>query len=360
MIVRNESDVIIRCLASVIDVIDYWVIVDTGSTDDTIEKIQDYLSDIPGEIQQKPWKNFGHNRNEALLLAKGKADYLLFMDADDVLEFSGAKTFGALTKDCYRFWRGTKGFSYLKRQLVKADLPWRWIGPTHEYIDCFTPHTIDVLDGIYYSTKEGGASAKNLKEKFLRNIALLQDDLSDHPNNRRNMFYLAESYRDAGMPGDAIIHFQKRIQMGGWQEEVFWSYLQIALLLEKIGLSKSVIEQAFLDAHRYRKKRIEPVYYLAKLYNHQKEYDKAYQVIHYYQNLPKYPKDSLFNVEWIALYGLEMELCVAAYHTEKYEEADAVCQKMLAKKAVPKEVKTIIRQNRDFPRKKLLQSASSP
>ena len=71
MIVRNESKVIERCLESVRPLLSGWVIVDTGSTDDTIEKIQRSLSDIPGELHHREWVDFGHNRNEALELARG-------------------------------------------------------------------------------------------------------------------------------------------------------------------------------------------------------------------------------------------------------------------------------------------------
>ena len=82
MIVKNESHVICRCLASVKPFITHWVIVDTGSTDGTQAIIQDYLKDVPGQLYERPWVDFSHNRNEALGLAQGAADYVLFIDAD--------------------------------------------------------------------------------------------------------------------------------------------------------------------------------------------------------------------------------------------------------------------------------------
>ena len=62
MIVRNEAAVIGRCLASVLPVIDYWVICDTGSTDGTPAVIADALASVPGEIHHHVWVNFGVNR----------------------------------------------------------------------------------------------------------------------------------------------------------------------------------------------------------------------------------------------------------------------------------------------------------
>ena len=72
MIVKNEIAVIARCLESVKSFIDYWVIVDTGSTDGTQAMIQSIMQDIPGELHERPWRDFGFNRTEAAELARGK------------------------------------------------------------------------------------------------------------------------------------------------------------------------------------------------------------------------------------------------------------------------------------------------
>ena len=82
MIVKNEESVIERAIRSVRSIIDYWVICDTGSTDETPATILRLLAGIPGELHNKEWVNFGHNRTEAIRLAKDKADYILIMDAD--------------------------------------------------------------------------------------------------------------------------------------------------------------------------------------------------------------------------------------------------------------------------------------
>ena len=85
MIVKNESAVIERCLNSARHLFDYWVICDTGSDDGTPEIITQTLSGIPGELHKRPWRNFGSNRTELMHLARGKADYLLLLDADMIV-----------------------------------------------------------------------------------------------------------------------------------------------------------------------------------------------------------------------------------------------------------------------------------
>ena len=75
------------------------VVVDGGSTDGTQQIIKEYMQDIPGELHESPWVNFEHNRNEALSLAKGKGDYLLFIDADEELQYDSDFELPYLDKD---------------------------------------------------------------------------------------------------------------------------------------------------------------------------------------------------------------------------------------------------------------------
>src|SRR6187551_1453910 len=101
MIVKNEARVLKRCLDSVRPFVHHWIIVDTGSTDGTQELIRKELSGVPGELFERPWENFGHNRSEALALARGKADYILIMDADEVLEVPAGFSMPELDADQY-------------------------------------------------------------------------------------------------------------------------------------------------------------------------------------------------------------------------------------------------------------------
>jgi glycosyltransferase involved in cell wall biosynthesis len=338
MIVKNEKDVIQRCLNSVMPVVDSWVIVDTGSTDGTQQIIQDHLKDIPGELCEIPWKNWGATRTEALQLAqeKGEGDYLLLMDADDVLEFSGAAELPSLEADLYYLWRGTKDFSYRRPQLIRKELPWKYVGVTHEYLALDSSFTSETLDTVKYVTMGGGAEAKDPKAKFWKNVALLEEGLKEEPNNDRYMFYLAESYRDAGEKGKALECYQKRIQMGGWAEETFWSMFQSALILKDLKLPSPVAIEALLAAHRFRPHRCEPLYYLVQLYMDQGDYAKAYEYLkaRAFISQPTV-KDSLFNMSWMENYGFLFQLSICAYYVGHYEESLQTSMQLLAMGDLP-------------------------
>lgn len=353
MIVKNESKVIKRCLDSVKPLIDYWVIVDTGSTDGTQEIIRAHMKDLPGELYERPWKNFGDNRSEAFDLAKGKGDYILFMDADDTLEYEPGFKFSSLTADQYNMWRGTKTFTYLKPQLVKGNLPWKWIGVTHEYLACDHYYSSDTLKKVRYLSGDGGASSYD-PNKFLKNVSLLKEGLKKEPNNERYVFYLAESYRDAGEKGQALEWYQKRINMGGWQEEVFWSMLEIAYILKDIGLPSNIVIDSFKNAHNYRPHRAEPIYYLAEIYNQLGDHATAYEYLKKRETIVKpAQKDSLFNVDWIEDYGLLFQLSICSYFVGQYQESLKACEKLLAIKDLPDDWRKQTEVNRKFPFEKL-------
>src|SRR3954465_2759207 len=148
MIVKNEEAVIDRCLLSVRDQVDSWVICDTGSTDGTQAHILDILDNIPGEFHERAWVNFGHNRSELIRLAREKADYLLLLDADMTVSFRGESPLD-LTADSYLLRiRNPGNFEYRMKYLVRGDRDWRYEGVTHEYLTTSAPDRVERLDEI--------------------------------------------------------------------------------------------------------------------------------------------------------------------------------------------------------------------
>src|SRR5262245_36854192 len=143
MIVKDEAHVIARCLGSVRPFIDTWVIVDTGSSDGTQDRIRELLRGVPGELHERPWKDFGHNRSEALELARGKADYTMVIDADEVLLSDPGFELPALTADAYETLHevGAGAHSFYLVQFMKSALPWRYVGVLHEVAHSDTPYT---------------------------------------------------------------------------------------------------------------------------------------------------------------------------------------------------------------------------
>ena len=143
MIVRNEENVIARCLDSVRDIVDEIIIVDTGSTDRTKEIVTHYTDKIYDFV----WiDDFAAARNYAFTL--GTKEYLLWLDADDVILDEDRKKFIELKRNLdpsvdvvnMRYLltfdaAGNPTFSLRRNRLVKRTKEYGWKGAVHEYLE---------------------------------------------------------------------------------------------------------------------------------------------------------------------------------------------------------------------------------
>lgn len=346
MIVKNESEVIIRCLESVLPIIDYWVIVDTGSTDGTQKIIKDFMAEknVPGELHDHPWVNFGHNREEALVLAKFKADYILFMDADDVLNFAEDFKLPPLTYDCYLIRSKAGSTEYLYTRLVKANLDWHWHGVIHEYVYSKSASQGAILPKVEYIYLCDGARSKD-PEKYLKDAKILMDALEKEPENTRYVFYLAQSYVSGGEFENAIKWYQKRSEMGGWDQEVFWSLLRIAHLKYYLGCPQEETVEHLVKALKFRPERPEPYCYLVNIARKNGEYQKGYELARSAVDMPK-TNDTLFVESW-TYDALLFEFSLCAFFVEKFEESLKASERLIATKAISEELRQTAIYNRD-------------
>lgn len=348
MIVKNESAVIERCLASLRDHIDAWSIVDTGSTDDTKEKIRKALAGIPGALHDRPWRNFGSNRSEAAALAyETGCDYLLFMDADDTLIAPADFKWPELTAHAYELTLIYGDYRYARQMLVSTKLHWRWVGVIHEYPDA-TPKATSFASLPHPQVRastEGARSSDPLK--YDHDAEMLLRALIDEPGNARYQFYLAQSYRDAGKPELALPAYERRVVMGGWDEEVWRSMLETARLTERLARPDEEIDAAFLRAFVNRPIRSEPLADLARRARAKDQFAQAYLYAKHATTLP-YPKDRLFVEAECYAFRAWDELAIAAYWTGNFLECEQICDKLLESNVVPAAQLDRVIANRDF------------
>jgi hypothetical protein len=328
MIVKNEAHVIERCLRSVRPWIDTWAICDTGSTDGTQGLIQRFLKDVPGELAERPWVNFAHNRNEALLLAARHGDYALLIDADDELEVDSLDL-TRLEADAYRVEFLNAGMSYFRELLVKLASGWRWQGVVHETL-VGSPglRTLKLTGARIRERREGARSKRPPEEKYGADAALLQADFERDPGNCRTAFYLAQSLRDAGRLSEAISAYEHRAAMGGWDEEVFYSKLQIAQLLQRQGVSDERVVGAHLAAFECRPTRAEPLCYIARFYREANRHALAHVFAEAASAIPR-PTDILFVDASVYEWRAKDELAIASYWTGRREQSARLCRELL-------------------------------
>ncbi|MEU4270999.1 glycosyltransferase [Streptomyces sp. NPDC026092] len=352
MIVKNESRVIERCLASVRDLVDTWVISDTGSTDGTQDLIRKALDGIPGELHEEPWVNFGHNRSLNISHARGRADYILLLDADLVLRQDGPLP--PLTADAYML-RHEGALEYRIKRLVRGDLPWRYEGVTHEYLTADQDHVQENLDALFIQDHADGGSRH---DKFERDARLLSAELERDPSNVRTVFYLAQTMRDLGRTADAIALYERRAAMGGWAEEVYYALLQAGVLRAESGDWPAAMD-TLTRAWDARPERLEACYELASRLRLRGRNHSAHAVVSAVVGR-KQPDDLLFMQPWVYRWGLLFEYSITAYWVGDHAASLAACDRLLALPDLPETYREQTRTNREFAVRGLGQAAPIP
>ncbi len=353
MIVKNERGVIEKCLSSVKPLIDYWVIVDTGSTDGTQAVIREFMKGIPGELHEKPWVNFEHNRNEALALAKSKGDYILLIDADEVLCFEDSFSLPPLTQDCYYIVvRQIDAVDFLRASLLRAKLPWKWTGILHEYIDCPSMQSSSILPGVINLCNTNTPSGRSLDpDKYLKDAAVFEEALKKEPSNSRYVYYLAQSYGAANQDELAIKNYEKRAGMPSSDiQETFFAHYCAGKIREKQGDYEGAIKN-FMNAYAFYPTRAEPLFCASRVYRKMGNPFVGYLVSKYALTIPR-PTDSC--VEYaIYDYTLLIEHANCALLTGRWQEGLEASEKLLSNPHLPAEHKPRVLSNIQLAKKNL-------
>ena len=322
MIVKNESKVIHRLLNSVVPLIDYYCICDTGSTDNTIELITTFFREknIPGKIVEEPSQDFGYNRTFAIEACKDlPADYLLLLDADmilwinpemDIVEFKNSLP----EYEYYYMFQGTESYYYKNTRVIKNNYGFKYKGVTHEYVDApkntQTGH-IKKKNIFIMDIGDGGSKAN----KFTRDVQLLRKGIEQEPDNDRYHFYLGNSLKDCGEKQEAIEMYKRRIELGGWIEEVWHSYYNMGHCYKELGNTEMAIN-SWMEAYAAYPNRIENLYEIVKHYRIEGKCRLAHAFYETAkQTLQEFPgRDYLFLQKDVYDYKLEYELSIYGFY----------------------------------------------
>ena len=356
MIVKNETKNLEKLFKSVHEIIDYYVIHDTGSTDGTPEMITKIMNSygISGEIYYENWVNFGYNRQKALESAyksKFKPNYAFIIDADEEFYYKEKWWFKNLVKDAYNIKRLFSSIEYYQPVIInisnKNELCWQWKGPVHNYLtsNAKTSQNVDLHCIHIKSFCHGGAKSHNVtsEEKYLRDAKLLLEYLEEKPNDPRSLFYLAQSYKDAGKIEESIKLYKKRLNVGGWIQEKYISCYNIGNLLRKTG-KKYEAYHYYLLSYEYDNSRYECFYEMIKLNRINGNKKIAYSL--YKQLKPfKINKNKLFIISSIYKWKLDYELTIIAYYSNAYQEGIDAFKRLFKCKTITKNLISNIIKN---------------
>lgn len=361
MIVKNEAHVIERCINSVSKLIDYVFIVDTGSTDNTIEVIHQTIQklNLGGEVIEQEWKNFAFNRSFALseLRKKDFIDYALMIDADEILNFDDTFNFSEfkekMDKDLYDIQTNMGGISYPRPQLSSNKKSFRYEGVVHEFLTGDF-ESRDILSGCWNVPLQDSDRNKS-GNKFEKDVELLKEAIESQPGEwftSRYTFYLAQSLRDCQRREESLEAYLKRAQLGYWSEEIYVSYLNAGHLMKELNYSDNDIIQTYLKGHESFPSRLECLFYAIQYCRIKGLNRQGYILAKEGMKIPK-PDIGLFLEDWIYSYGIVDEFSIVSYYSGDFQVSKECCERLLNEGKIPDYYRARVSGNLQFALEKI-------
>lgn len=330
LMIKNEANIIRRCIENMVKFVDAVYISDTGSTDHTIDIVNQIVSnlDIPGEIASEPWKNFGQNRTRSFEGAVAFCEqigwnvhctYGLLLDADMVLEVLDPSIKSTLVHKGYTVLQGERDkFEYANVRLINLGYLWKCVGVTHEYWAGEIAGAID-RDALFIGDIGDGGSKG---DKFTRDMQLLEQGLEAEPTNTRYMFYLANTYRDLGKSAQAIDMYKKRIAQGGWVDECWYCMYRMSCIYHDLN-DLTEMEYWANKAYEYHPSRAENIYLLTKVFRERSLHHKAWHYMKMGMSIPM-PNDGLFLEKSPYHYLFKYEKTILNFYVEPQNKGTAL------------------------------------
>lgn len=252
MIVKNEEAVLERCLQSVKHIVDEIIIVDTGSTDDTKEIAKKF----DAKIYDFEWCNdFSKARNYSFSLAN--KDYILWLDADDVMEEKEQLKLMELKKSLSEevdavsmpyilavSESGDVGYQIRRHRLAKRERHFQWEGKVHE--------VLLVSGNILHS--DVAIEHKKEKQHTDRNLQIYMDCYERGEYfSPRDVYYFGNELLDHGKYEKAIDQYRAFLDSEqGWVEDNINACFNLAACYRQLN-EKNLQLQALLRILEYTK-----------------------------------------------------------------------------------------------------------
>ena len=335
MIVKNESKIIRETLVNICKYIklDYWVISDTGSSDNTIDIIKSFFKEkeIPGEMHVNTWKDFGHNRSIALELAYNKTDYVFIFDADD--KILGNFKLPVLKSDQYFLTFGENDIKYDRSILVNNRKKWIFKGVLHEFIHSDEQiNEKTTIEGDYYILSGRTSNRNQDANKYKRDAEILEKAFNDKNTEAgllpRYSFYLAQSYKDNSDVSNAIKWYTKTLDLNGWVQEKYYSCVMLGDLHLQQGNDKDALK-FWLKSIEYDSERIDGIVKACEWAYTNSNHCLVNALYHRFRKYNKNPQGKLFIFYHLYNYRLEYYNSISSFYVNDKQSGYESCKNIM-------------------------------
>lgn len=338
MIVRDEAHIITRAFESLKNIFTSYYIMDTGSTDNTIEVINDWMekNGKKGEICMHTWKNFGYNKSLLLKNAYehinpiiSKAENWVWLDADEVyitdlndpLSYPTVEHADRLynliknsNNNIFKIYTKYGSLQYVRPNMAKNNQLYKWEQPVHEYFVGVDDHKEEFIDFIYNLARKQGNSSKN-PDRYKKDAEMFIEFLNENPNEPRATFYLAQTYESID-DEKAIEWYYKRIELTtGFYQERYISCLRLSKKVKDESEKKKLL----IKAMEIDPRRLEAYYELMMIEYVKNNHNLAIPWGLLGMNSRKTNSEFLFIEHSIYNYLFNLNFGVSCYYTKLYD-----------------------------------------
>jgi glycosyltransferase involved in cell wall biosynthesis len=354
-IMKNEAHVITRMLNSIKPIVDIVCLIDTGSTDNTIEVVKNWgqENNIETHVFERPFDNFENSRNYSIQMARevtkdrGNDYWGFWLDADETIEILPTFNKSGINKDLYMFNTYINVMKYTRNECFKLDKPFRFYGPVHEFIVCDDKNiTSGLMEGLNVRVQmDGGSWQGNIPEKYKSHAVTLERYIDTNRQDPRWIFYTAQSYHDSACIPDnreeneerlrrSMKYYKERIsRTDGYPEEIFYSQFRVGTIMRVLEEPWHLTMNEFLKAYSMDPLRAEPIkaiidYYLAVGEWHNAYLFSKFAKLNFHQKNP-YPQRLLFVDESLYIWKILEVHAAACFYTGRKDEAKQTYQDMV-------------------------------
>jgi glycosyltransferase involved in cell wall biosynthesis len=354
-IMKNEAHVITRMLNSIRPIVDIICLVDTGSTDNTIEVVKNWgeQNKIETHVFERAFDNFENSRNYSIQVARevtaGRGDdfWGFWLDADEMIEILPNFNKNNINKDLYMFNTYINVMKYTRNECYKLDKPFRFYGPVHEFIVCDDKNiTSGLMDGLNVRVQMDGGSWKgNIPEKYKSHAHVLEKYIDASRQDPRWIFYTAQSYHDSACVPDSreeneerlrrsMKYYKERISRAdGYPEEIFYSQFRVGTIMRVLEMPFSQTLNELMKAYSMDPLRAEPIKAIIDHYLSVGEWHNAYLFskfakVNFHGKNP-YPQRLLFVDEALYIWKILEVHAAASFYTGRRDEAKQTFQEMV-------------------------------
>ena len=286
IMVKNGGEEFRRMLINNYNLIDRWTILDTGSTDNTIDIINEILIDKKkGNLYQEQFINFRDSRNRSIELAGNNCKFILILDdtyhikgnlrkvLNDIRSDQYATSYSLFIKDDYS--------SYGSNRIIKSDSGLRYIYRIHEVINDKNNINVIIPDNLCYIYDEKNERMnKRTNDRLQLDLKLLYEEIEDNKNDPRPYYYLGQTYNQLKMYKESFENYYKRTQFkdSGFRQELVDAYINCIIIGKyRLNIEWNIIKQLLTECFNIENTRPECPFYFGLHYYENGLYFQSYQ-----------------------------------------------------------------------------------